>query len=214
MKKVLKILLVVVLVLAVALGWFAYSNRDYIKALFLAEKTSGAEISTSIGEREKRTVETLGKYIPLKGIYGENGEYNGLEYEKQSVENMKNAIDYDSLDEIQVVIADYILKLYELKSEYLGKAEALIQTAKDEFYALPVDDRNVDNRTKIIVKYSKDAYSALAQCDSEVDKICNDLEKYLKDNNADTTVVNEIKKAYEEEKTLKKAYYIKKYIGE
>ena len=161
MKKLLKILLVVVLVVAVALGWFLYSNRDYIKAFLLAGKTSGEEISTTIEERERKTVQTLGKYIPIKDMAGENGVYNGLEYEKQSVENIKNAIDYDSLDEVQAEIARYILRLYELKSEYLGKAEALIQTAKDEFYALPVDDRNVDNRTKIIMKYSKDAYSAL-----------------------------------------------------
>jgi len=214
MKKVLKILLVVVLVAALASGWFLYNNRDYIKALLLAGKTSGAEISTNISEIERKTVQTLGKYIPIKGYAEANGEYRGLASEKQSVENIKNAIDYASLDEIQAEIADYILKLYELKSKYLGEAEALIQTAKDEFYALPVDDRNVENRNKIILRHSKDAYSALAQCDSEVNKICNDLEKYLKDNKADTSIVNEIKKTYEEEKTLKKAYYIKKYIGE
>ncbi|MBO5136139.1 MAG: hypothetical protein J6C17_02015 [Clostridia bacterium] len=214
MKKTLKVLLVVLLVVAVALGWFLVNNRDYIKALFLAEENTGTEISTNIGERERRTVETLGKYVPIKEIKEESGEYNGLEYEKQSVENIKSAIDYDSLDNIQAEITKYILRLYELKSEYLGRAEALIQKAKSEFYSLPADDRNVDNRTKIILKYSKDAYSALAQCDSEVNKICNSLEKYLKDNKADTSIVSEIKKAYEEEKTLKKAYYINKYIGE
>ena len=214
MKKVLKILLVVVLIVAVALGWFLYNNRDYIEALLLAGKNSGAEISTNISEIEKKTVQTIGKYIPIKGYAELNGEYRGLESEKESVENIRNAIDYASLDEIQAEIAGYILRLYELKSEYLGKAEALIQTARDEFYALPVGDRNVENRNKIILKHSKEAYSALTQCDSEVDKICNDLEKYLRDNNADTSIVKEIKKAYEEEKTLKKAYYMKKYIGE
>ena len=214
MKKLFKILLVVVLVVTVALGWFLYNNRDYIKALLLAERNSGAEISTNIGERERQTVQTLGKYIPIKDLTGINSEYNGLKSERESLENIKNAIDYNALDEIQSEIAKYILRLYELKGEYLGKAEALIQTARDEFHSLPKDQWNVDNRTKIITKYSKDAYSALTQCDNEVDKICNDLEKYLKDNNADTSIVNEIKKAYEEEKMLKKAYYIKKYIGE
>ena len=214
MKKILKILLVVVLIAAVASGWLLYNNRDYIKALLLAGKTSGEEISATIGESEIKTVQTLGKYIPIRKYSEPNGEYRGLESEKESVESIKNAIDYASLDEIQSEIAKYILRLYELKSEYLGKAEALIQKAKDEFYALPQEEWTTDNRTRIILKHSKDAYSALAQCDSEVDKICNDLEKYLKDNNADTSIVNEIKKAYEEEKTLKKAFYMKKYIGE
>jgi len=214
MKNVLKILLVVVLVAAVALGWFLYNNRDYIKALLLAEKNSGAEISTSIVEIERKTVQTLGKYIPVREFSESNGDYRGLESEKESVESIKNAIDYDSLDEIQTVIAEYVLKLYELKSEYLGKAEALIQKAKDEFYALPQEEWTADNRTRIILKHSKEAYSTLAECDSKVNNICNDLEKYLKDNKADTSIVNEIKKTYEEEKTLKKAYYIKKYIGE
>ncbi len=214
MKKILKILLVVILAVAVALGWFLVNNRDYIKALFLAGKTTGTEISTNIGERERKTVKTLGKYIPIKELTESNGEYRGLESEKESVESIKNAIDYDSLDEIQAVIAEYVLKLYELKSEYLGKAEALIQMAKDEFYALPQEEWTTDNRTRIILKHSKEAYSALAECDSKVNNICNDLEKYLKDNKADTSIVNEIKKAYEEEKTLKKAYYMKKYIGE
>ena len=36
----------------------------------------------------------------------------------------------------------------------------------------------------------------------------NSIEKRLKDNNMDTAIVKQIEKSYEEEKALKKAYYM------
>ena len=50
-----------------------------------------------------------------------------------------------------------------------------------------------------------------AQCDGEVEAIIAQLTKELKDINADTSIIKSIRKAYNSEKSLKKAYYINQY---
>ena len=48
-------------------------------------------------------------------------------------------------------------------------------------------------------------------CDSEVDKVVTELEKKLKELKGDLGIIQTIRNAYEEEKELKKSYYLSLY---
>jgi hypothetical protein len=48
-------------------------------------------------------------------------------------------------------------------------------------------------------------------CDSEVDKVVAELEKKLKELGGDLEIIQIIKDAYDEEKELKKSYYLSLY---
>ena len=53
------------------------------------------------------------------------------------------------------------------------------------------------------------AMGLLEQCDAKVETLLSELKTELKTHNADTSIINKIRAAYENEKKLKKAYYIK-----
>jgi hypothetical protein len=48
-------------------------------------------------------------------------------------------------------------------------------------------------------------------CDSQIEAILKDLEVYLNETESDTGAVAEIRKAYKEEKYLKKSYLLSQY---
>lgn len=101
-----------------------------------------------------------------------------------------------------------VATMYVLQATYEGKLEAIVQEAIDEYTA---GEHTSENRTKIV--YSKyDALTKLEkECDQKVADIVARMRELLKATGQSESLADEVQKTYEEEKSLKKAYYIREF---
>ena len=87
----------------------------------------------------------------------------------------------------------------------MGQIES---AAVKDYSALPNNERTLVSKQSIVDRYIGRANALLTECDGKVNAIMSNLEQRLKAENMDTELVDKIGSSYEEEKALKKAYYI------
>lgn len=105
-------------------------------------------------------------------------------------------------------IKELIATMYALRASYLGKLDAVVQSAIDEYTA---GEHTADNRTKVV--YSKiDELAAMEkECDGQVADVVSRLRELLKATGQDDTLARQVEETYREEKSLKKAYYLNEF---
>ncbi len=111
-------------------------------------------------------------------------------------------------EELDEYIAENIIQLYSYKAYYLGQLGQIEKSAKADYIALPAKDRTMVGKSAIVDKYLGKANALLSECDGKVDAITSELERELGRQNMDKALIDEILSSYEEEKALKKAYYL------
>jgi len=105
------------------------------------------------------------------------------------------------------IINRYLADIYTLKAEFLGKLGDLFTAAKAEYYALPKNQQTAEKKRSIAMSYAWDAAADEGDCDIAVDHLLDHMTADLKAIGAKTDVVSAIKKAYQDQKASKKAYY-------
>lgn len=108
----------------------------------------------------------------------------------------------------QAVVNQAVAQLYVYQTEFLTALEELYNRAKEEYYALPPEDRTADMRDSMMLGYALEGSILESNCDSLVLDILVDLGSDLKALGASTDIVDEIKASYVAEKTLKKEEYL------
>lgn len=105
-------------------------------------------------------------------------------------------------------IRELIATMYVLRATYVGKLEVIVQEAIDEYVA---GEHTAENRQKVV--YSKfDQLTALeSECDAKVADVVARLRTLLKTIGQDDTLAKEVEQTYQEEKSLKKAYYVQEF---
>lgn len=104
--------------------------------------------------------------------------------------------------------AKYITELYNLKSEYIGKLDGMVDSAVKEFRALPKKEKTYSKQLQIGASYMTKALALESECDKKVAAIVSSLEKQLKSEGKSTAIITVINDTYNSEKTLKRAYYL------
>lgn len=114
----------------------------------------------------------------------------------------------NSTQDAEAELRQLVATMYVLQATYEGKLEAIVQEAIDEYTA---GEHTSENRTKIV--YSKyDALTKLEkECDQKVADIVARMRELLKATGQSESLADEVQKTYEEEKSLKKAYYIRAF---
>lgn len=222
-KKILLIILCVILAAIVAVGIW---QRNNIKALYyFLSIRSTEDISRRIEENKKEHQEVVSKYISSgeirdfteaeeqRIISGEISVEAATEIIRQefknsgkssegSVESTGAATDLDDF------IAENIIQLYSYKAYYLGQLGQIEKAAVADYKALAPKERTLVNKQSIVDKYMNTANGLLGECDSRVAEITAKLKARLTAENMDLELIDKIKSSYEEEKALKKAYYM------
>lgn len=108
----------------------------------------------------------------------------------------------------QRIIQQAALEMYEIKAIYLGKLGQLERKALEDYRALSKEERTKGGLAKLASKYMQPGLSLVSSCDQEVAKVLVGLKKDLEAIGASTDIVGIMNEAYEEEKGLKKAYYL------
>lgn len=113
-----------------------------------------------------------------------------------------------SAQDAEAELRQLVATMYVLQATYEGKLEAIVQEAIDEYTA---GEHTSENRTRIV--YSKyDALTKLEQeCDQKVADVVSRMRELLKATGQSESLADEVQRTYEEEKSLKKAYYIREF---
>ncbi len=229
-EKILIVFMLVVIAGFIALGVW---QRDNIRAGMMALTKSSEQIAEEMDINKKKLEDELKKkYAGIisdftaeeekKIIKGEISVEEAVEelnkkYEESKAESQQNPEDKatgggnstNSSTQADAIISDKVVQLYSLKAYYLGQLGQLEASVKSEYSKLPKEKRNLVGKKDLVDKYMGVALGYLESCDQRVAELLTELETELKAIGADVSIIKTIKNAYEEEKTLKKAYYIK-----
>lgn len=110
--------------------------------------------------------------------------------------------------EVDQAIQEQIATMYVLRSTYVGKLEAIAQSAIDEYSA---GAHTEENRKQVV--YDKlDQLTALEkECDDQVAQVVARLRELLKEAGRDDSLAKQVEETYQNEKSLKKAAYLEEF---
>ena len=100
--------------------------------------------------------------------------------------------------------------LERLKSDFTSELGSIVQSAKDEYAALPGEERTNDNKIKIVMAKKSELEALEAKCDAQVESEANAIRSLLTISGQDISLADEILEAYENLKEAKKTEYINK----
>ncbi len=109
--------------------------------------------------------------------------------------------------------AAIIAKMYIIKNKFMKLLENIEVDILNEYISYPKEERNPSLRKSIAGKHISTVASLEIQCDNEVEAVLTELKTKLSALRKDQTIINTIRKAYADEKSLKKAYYMDIYLN-
>ena len=222
MKLWKKIVLAILAFIIAAVAFITVWQWENISALYLLTTNSGEEISQMAQDAHKTKEEVLSQYegITVTDLTPEqenaiiSGEMTAEEAVKEieksdTTENKPQKQESKPVDKKTEIVNKYLKQIYALKAEFLGKLANLKDEAQAEFYKFPMEERTKKNKIAVMTDKVIDCYELENQCDIKIEALLKELKTELEKIGADTAIVAEIRKAYKEEKSVKKAYYIK-----
>ena len=113
----------------------------------------------------------------------------------------------NSKSEDTLHLQELLARIYLLRSSFTGQLNSLVEQAKAEVIA----SGSKDNIFSIASKYIGMGNNLEAQCDAEMESLLNEIYAELKRTGGDTGMVEDIRTAYKNEKSITKAALIDKY---
>ncbi len=232
MRRWEKILIVFMIVVVAGIIAFGVWQRENLRAGMMVLIKSTNQIAQEMDDNKKKLEEELKKRYQgiisdftaeeeKKIIKGEISVEEAVDELNKKYEDTLIDVSQDSDSSASAgdtsnrnsqadrFISEKIVQLYSLKAYYLGQLGQLEATVKNEYLSLPKEKRNLVGKKSLVDKYMNVALGHMESCDKKVAELLKELENELVAIGADTSIIKTIKNAYEEEKTLKKAYYIK-----
>lgn len=105
-------------------------------------------------------------------------------------------------------IQELFARIYLLRSRFSGELDGLIEQAKQEY----ISQSGTVDKTALGKKYLGKGTALEKQCDSEMEDLLSQLQVVLKNTGGDMAVVDEIRKTYKNEKSIKKAAILDRYL--
>ncbi|MBE7032061.1 MAG: hypothetical protein E7401_03755 [Ruminococcaceae bacterium] len=226
MKKITKVFLGILTVFITLIFAFGVWQWNNIVAVYKTVTTTQEQLENEINKNKQALEEELNqKYSTIVRDFSAEDERQIIKGEitvEQAVEklndrykkkkNEKTANDYQTqanAKKIDELIGDKVIELYSLKAYYLGQLGQMEATVKSEYAAMPAEKKNLVGKKELVSKHMGVALGLMNQCDAKVEALIAELETELKKIGGDTSIIRTIKNAYENEKALKKAQYLK-----
>ena len=228
MKKTKRILLGVIIAVLLAVLGICIWQWENINAFLLYTKYSEEELASVLQEKRDQATQVLEKYEGITAIdltvEQEEALIDGkisadeiiaeLNTTKSESENIEKSAEGKSDSDIAAkeseIINRYLYRIYEIKAEFLGKLSVIKDDAVKAYIALPKDKRTRESKLGIVADRILECYELENSCDIEIEKVLTSLKAELMGIGADTSIVSEIREAYKNEKSTKKAYYLSK----
>lgn len=216
-NKFLRVLFIILIILIVAAACLFIWQRENITAVYDGLNQSDEDIQQQITDSKKNVEAELEQYN-ISGLRDftfeeeeaiRKGQITVEEAVRKimdessvaSTENSDASEASNNEDESVAIISDYTVKLYALKATYLGQIGNLIDQAKTDY-------KNGASASTLMSNYLSKAASLEGEADSKVEELLSELTGKLEAVGADTNIVNTMRSSYENEKSLKKSYYL------
>lgn len=112
---------------------------------------------------------------------------------------------------IDAAISDGVSKMYALKAKYVNKLGELEREVIKEYSNLPKEKQTEDKKFSLVMDNIAYIAELEKKCDNEVANVLSTLESELIRLNGDTEIIQILEDAYQQEKEVKKAYYLSLY---
>ncbi|MCC8015138.1 MAG: hypothetical protein LIO87_08065 [Eubacterium sp.] len=120
--------------------------------------------------------------------------------------------DSSKVDE-NTLVGNAVKKMYSLKAYYIGRLGSLEAEMKSEYMALSADQRSKSAISSILASHMGEVNALQAEADSSVAAVLSDLSAQLSSIGADTSIVSTLQTQYQNEKNLRKSYYVSTYLN-
>ena len=238
MKKINKILLTILTIIVFAFAAVVVWQYDNISALLNGMNKSTEDLALEIDKKRDDLKTEVEKYTssPVIDITAEDeqklikGEisleeisekYNlPIEYMKDEEVNkapedisteIPTEIPVDNSKQIEKEIGDSVGRMYALKAKYVNKLGELEREVIDQYAKLPESKQNMEGKKELVMSNLDYIAKLEKTCDTEVGEVISSLEENLKDLGGDLKIIQILKKSYNDEKELKKSYYLSLY---
>ncbi len=103
-------------------------------------------------------------------------------------------------------ISEIIAEIYLLRATYLNKIDDLIASTKQEYNALPKEQKNLQGKMRLVERSLIPKGNALEkECDASMNVLLSELKGILSELKMGTEIITEIQNTYKEQKELKMA---------
>ncbi len=109
-------------------------------------------------------------------------------------------------------ISALVAEMYVLKAEFTAALKNLESTTLSDYAALPNEQKTAEVKTNMMNKVLDVVTVMEKDCDAKVNKVLDELTALLKASSKDISLVEAIRTAYKNEKTITKAEYINTYF--
>lgn len=113
---------------------------------------------------------------------------------------------------VNAEIESLVGQMYILKAEFTAALKDLESTTLKDYAALPKEEKTAQVKTDMMNKVLDTVAKMEKDCDTRVEEILKKLEALLKESSQDISLVEAIRSAYKNEKTITKAEYINTYF--
>ena len=213
MKRIGKILCILLALLLIAAGAFAWWQRDNLKALYRAKTTDAETIlaeATAQSEMRQKELEEYGVTLKTPTREEMDALLNGGSIKNETVPtDEKPQVEQSAAKDI---IERCIQELYDCETALMTRLGAMKQAAVDEWNALPEQEQTNDKKLEIGRRGLTACYALEAEIDAQVQGILARYRAELEGIKADTAPMDTLWKHYCEEKASAKAYYLNKYL--
>lgn len=107
----------------------------------------------------------------------------------------------------EMIVKAYTAKIYTLQAKYLGLLGSVETRGIQALKAIPSEKRTAKKMMDVGMSFVQEGLGLENQCDGEVNGLLESLKQELIGIDADYTIVETMRQAYNTEKRLKKAYY-------
>ncbi len=210
-------ILAVILLLLSLLVWWQWNNINALRYAFLYTKEQKLELE----QKTEQVMEDLSqKYegvdfsaLPEEAVeLLEKGELS----EEVAVDIVTGRTTWEQVKENPAAttppttvepsrVEDIIARIYVLRSGYVGKIDGLVSQALADYRA------KKGTKKELMAQYISKGYALEGECDAKMERLLSELEAELKRTGEDTSLVDQVRFAYQSEKSLKKAAIIEKY---
>ena len=232
MSKKTKILLIILLVIILAASWFVYTQWNNISAVINSFRYSQEEVEENI----KNTKEDLQKIIDeddnitVRDLTEEEAKAlnEGKMTEEEAVDILtakpesppKHEDQNSSLPEKKPetttnnssqAVSQAIAKLYIQKNAYLNKLDAVEAEVRGIYMKMSREEKKTAKK-KLLAEYLPKVAAWETECDNTVYGILDEIRLAVKNTGQDETIVKKLEEAYLSEKSMKKTYFINRYM--
>lgn len=227
MKKVLKILLIILVLLAIAAGSVAIWQRKNIQSIVLGVKEESIEIEKKRNDNQTNLVDDVNTYMdePVREMTEEEKRqveegkatisdvYQKIFEEKNEIKAQENQnVNANNAETKDEIISHHMAELYRLQNEFTARAEATIKQGANYYESINAHPQDPVARSKTIAHFTPIVRGMERECDAKVEKVISSLKAELQKIGEDTAIIASIRATYANEKQLKLSYYANKYL--